>query len=405
MKMQMQKGAVTYARVSSEEQVDGYSLEVQTRECKICAERLGCEVLKNFVEKGVSGTKEDRPALAALLGFCEKNRGKIAYVIVKDIDRFSRETLVHQILKSKLKAVGVTLYSINQPTIAEDTPHARFMETIFSGVAQLEREQIYQRTMAGTREAIEQGAWTSPPPYGYESCRNEENISTLKPHPERIEGVLTTFKMYAEGAMLTAIADKLNALGYRTARAGKFSKQSVQHTLKNPVYIGKIRNGLYPDRLLDGIHPSIVPIELWNRVQQRFAGRSIVPMRLKENPEFPLTNILRCHACNAPLCGSFSRSRNGSRHAYYHCNKPGCKSRNFQRDLQEKRFLKALESIKPTGECIRIFEEDVIMVQREKWQTHIAEKTSPLKLVSRDNRAFVISSERTVLPGNSFRIN
>ncbi len=372
--MIMDKGAVTYARVSSEEQVDGYSLDVQVRECRECAKRLGCEVMDEFVEQGVSGAKENRPALAALLSFCEKNKGKVAYVIVKDVDRFSRDTLVHQILKGKLKALGVTLYSINQPSIAEDSPHARFMENIFSSVAQLEREQINSRCSMGTLEAVKEGAWTSPAPYGYELCRNDEGKSTLKPQPERAKAVVKAFEMYDQGALLIHIAEKLHALGYRTTKGGRFSKQTMFHWLHNPAYIGKVSNKLYPDRLIDGLHPSLIPIDLWNRVQQRFAGRSVVPARLKANPEFALTNILRCHACNAPICGSYSRSRNGNRYAYYHCRKPGCKSKNIQRDTSEKEFVKVLRKIRPTDECIRIFEEDVIKVQREKWQQHITEK-------------------------------
>jgi site-specific DNA recombinase len=233
--MDTQRGAVTYSRVSSADQVDGFSLDVQRRETRKAAEKLGCRVLKEFVEEGVSGTLEDRPSLTALLAFCVQRRGEVQHVIVKDIDRFSRDTLVHQILKSKLKALGISLYSINQPSISEDSPHARFMENIFSSVAQLERDQIVQRCESGTKEAVRRGAWTTRAPYGYQNEKSVDGIATLGIIPERAEAVRKAFQLYAEGTLLQDIANRLQALGYVPGNGGKFSKQTAYNILRNPV--------------------------------------------------------------------------------------------------------------------------------------------------------------------------
>src|SRR3989338_8337775 len=107
--MDTQKAAVTYSRVSTDGQVDGFSLDVQRRETMKAAEKLGCKVLREFVDEGVSGTLEERPAFAELLLFCAKNKGKVTYVIVKDLvyQSFPRKTV--NILHDHIRAFPFVL--------------------------------------------------------------------------------------------------------------------------------------------------------------------------------------------------------------------------------------------------------------------------------------------------------
>ena len=135
----MKTGAVIYCRVSTEDQVDNNSLPVQQRDCREKAEKLGCEVLDVFVEEGVSGTKQERPAMARMLAFCAEHRDRVRYVVVKDIDRFSRDVLVYHALRSQFRTLGIGLYSVNQPNIAEGTAESRLLEAMFSGISQYEQ--------------------------------------------------------------------------------------------------------------------------------------------------------------------------------------------------------------------------------------------------------------------------
>ncbi len=368
------KAAVTYSRVSTEGQVDGFSLDAQKRETRKAAEKLGCKVLKEFVDEGVSGTLEDRPAFTELLRFCAENKGRVGYVIVKDIDRFSRETLVHQILRRKLQVLGINLFSINQPSISENNPQARFMENIFSSVAQLERDQIVQRCLSGTKEAVLRGAWTCRAPYGYDYTKTVDGMPTLKIIPERAEAVRKAFQMYSEGALLTAIAEKLHAMGYLTSGSRKFSKQSIDNMLKNPAYIGKVKHRQFPDRLIDGLHPAIVSQEVWDVVQRRFENRLPFPTKHKINPDFILTNILRCPECNGPMTGASHRGKSGAKFPYYRCRVSGCKAKFLKRDRVHEQFREVLAHLRPTEEMIQLMEESVVAVWREKWQDSCHEK-------------------------------
>jgi hypothetical protein len=198
--------------------------------------------------------------------------------------------------------------------------------------------------------------------------------ATLKRHPDRAPAVLKAFHLYAEGMEQEKVCDKLNALGFRTARDGKFKKQTMSHLLRNPVYAGKIRNPQKTDHLIDGVHPAIVPFDLWKHVQGRLSGRGSFALKSHANPHFPLVNVLRCHVCGSPMTGGFSTGKAGKKYGYYHCWKSGCKSKNIPYESIEKQFEKALRRIEPTERCVDLFEKDFIGVYREKWQQSISEK-------------------------------
>lgn len=83
--------AVLYLRVSTEEQVDNYSLETQENICKKEAERKNLEIMQIFREEGRSAkTITGRPALVEMLEFCRKNKRVISTVIIYRLDRISR---------------------------------------------------------------------------------------------------------------------------------------------------------------------------------------------------------------------------------------------------------------------------------------------------------------------------
>lgn len=361
----MKNCVVLYCRVSTEEQTENTSLPAQLRECREAAKKLDCEVLKEFIEEGESGAKLDRTAMTRMLVFCTKNKAKVRYVIVKDIDRFSRDTLVHLQLRRAFTALGIGLYSINQPSISEETSESQFLENIFSAVAQLERSKIHNRTQKGTQEVLLRGGWTCQPPYGYCIHRREDNLPTLSVIPEQAKAVVKAFEHRAEGLPLHSIQTKLNALGYRSRQGKALSVQTIDNWLKNPVYIGKLRNKNFPDRLMDAAHPSIVSIALWNRAQEKIGKKTV--LRQKFNPAFPLTTILRCEKCNTPITGSLSRGKSGKKYAYYHCRKAKCKTKNLSRDPTEKAFHQVLRYVQFTKDTMDFIEKNIIRVWREKW--------------------------------------
>src|SRR5476649_2629262 len=88
-----QKKAIIYLRVSTEEQVDNFSLGTQEEICTREAQRRNYEVVKIFREEGKSAkTITGRPVLIELLEFCRKNKKILDAVIIYRLDRMSRQT-------------------------------------------------------------------------------------------------------------------------------------------------------------------------------------------------------------------------------------------------------------------------------------------------------------------------
>jgi len=109
--------AVLYLRVSTEEQVDNYSLETQENICKKEAERKNFEIMQIFREEGRSAkTIIGRPALVEMLEFCRKNKREISTVIIYRLDRISRQTADYLAIRRKLAECDITLVSATEPT-------------------------------------------------------------------------------------------------------------------------------------------------------------------------------------------------------------------------------------------------------------------------------------------------
>src|SRR3989338_3578630 len=106
------KKAVIYLRVSTEEQVDNFSLGSQEDICRKEAEKRGYEVVEVFREEGRSAkTILGRPVLISLLEYCRKNKTKIQAVFAYRLDRISRQTADYLAIRKKLLENNVSIIS------------------------------------------------------------------------------------------------------------------------------------------------------------------------------------------------------------------------------------------------------------------------------------------------------
>jgi DNA invertase Pin-like site-specific DNA recombinase len=102
------KTTVTYLRTASSDQADSrLGLERQLRDCEDYARSLGVRITRTYADVGVSGLREDRPALAQLLR--DLSRGGIGRVIVADPARLARSRQLEQRLQERIRSQGATL--------------------------------------------------------------------------------------------------------------------------------------------------------------------------------------------------------------------------------------------------------------------------------------------------------
>lgn len=141
--------AAVYARVSSMEQEP----ENQLRELRRYVEARGWTAVE-YVDRGVSGSKESRPALDQLAK--DARRRKFDVLVVWRLDRLGRNLRHLILLLEELTAVGVNFVSLNEG-IDTGTPAGRLQLHLLGAIAQFERERIVERVHAGLNRARAQG--------------------------------------------------------------------------------------------------------------------------------------------------------------------------------------------------------------------------------------------------------
>ena len=144
------KRIAIYARVSTTDQ----STESQLLDLRRYTRERGWTIFKEYVDEGISGTKDSRPALNELMNDAKKRRFDV--VLVWRFDRFARSTKHLILALEEFKNLGVDFVSY-QENIDTSSPLGSAIFTIISAVAQLERDIIAERVKAGLRRAKENG--------------------------------------------------------------------------------------------------------------------------------------------------------------------------------------------------------------------------------------------------------
>jgi DNA invertase Pin-like site-specific DNA recombinase len=144
------KRAALYLRVSTVDQ----NPETQGIELRQFAQQRGYEIVHEYVDHGVSGSKVRRPALDLLLK--DANRHKFDAVLVWSCDRLARSTKHFLQVLDELNELGIQFHSQRE---ALDTEGAmgRAIIIIISAIAELERSLIVERVRAGMRRAKLEG--------------------------------------------------------------------------------------------------------------------------------------------------------------------------------------------------------------------------------------------------------
>ena len=226
--------AAIYIRVSSEEQVSGYGLDVQRERCRAQAIAKGWSIAGEYEDAGISGTKDatQRPGLAGLIAAAEI--GNIDAVIVLALDRLGRRTRIVLDLVDQLSAAGVDIVSCKE-SLDTTTPAGRFVLTMFAAIAQLERDNIVERTTAGRNvRGLKDGEKGGRVPYGY--TRGPAGLVI----DEDAAGIVRRiFRLRADHHTLRDIASILTT---PSPRGGAWFASGVREILINePAYRGGCR--------------------------------------------------------------------------------------------------------------------------------------------------------------------
>lgn len=315
------KKCVLYPRVSTEMQVDGFSLDGQKSNLRRFADREEMEIVNIYEDAGKSGKSiEGRPAFKQMLLDIE-NGLEIDYILVYKLSRFGRNAA--DILNSleHIQAFGVNLICIEEGIDSSQTS-GKLLISVLSAVAEIERENIIEQTMNGRKEKARQGGWNGGfAPYGYFLKDKQLFIQE-----DEAEAVRIIFDKYLNGNMgFHKIANYLNLQGIQKVQRNNgtlslWGTHFIRMIIDNPVYCGKISYGRrvrekvkgskneykqIPQEdyiIAEGQHEAIISEELWNAAHEKREQTGIKsPSKIGRDRAHLLSGILKCPKCGGPM--------------------------------------------------------------------------------------------------------
>ncbi|WP_446936659.1 recombinase family protein [Lysinibacillus fusiformis] len=336
-----------YIRVSTIEQAkEGYSVGAQEERLRAYAKAKNYTVVKTYIDPAYSGSNMNRPALQEMIKQVEL--GAADLVLVYKLDRLSRsqkDTLF--LIEDVFLKNSVDFVSMNE-SFDTSTPFGRAMIGILSVFAQLEREQIRERTMMGKEERAKEGKWHG----------GGGKLKTAKGY-DYIDGQLIINKYEAE--CVKTIYDeflrgngtnKIFHLVLKKYPGFTSTETTIRNILMNPIYAGKIkhRNDFY-----EGEHQPIITLEQYDQVQNLMKKRASTsdPSRKK----YLLTGLLYCGHCGARLYGrTGGKLKNGDNVRYYSCysrqrtrihmiRDADCQKSHEQKDVLEQHIIDEIKKI------------------------------------------------------------
>lgn len=237
----MQK-IVGYCRVSTDNQKDEGTIDIQRQALREYAEAKGYELVKIFKDEGVSGGLEDRAGLAEMFSYLEDKKNKdIKAVLIFKLDRLARDLYIQEHLIKKLEALKIKLISTKEADLASDDPMRKAFRQFMGIVSELEKAFITMRLSGGRINKIKNkktyaGGGIA---LGYSTKNKDLIIDTARANT--IRQIFEMKRHQRKG--LREIARVLNEQGIPTARGGEWHAGTIKYILANQIYKGVMEYG------------------------------------------------------------------------------------------------------------------------------------------------------------------
>ncbi|TET37966.1 MAG: recombinase family protein [Planctomycetota bacterium] len=308
---------VVWARVSSREQREGYSIDAQLRAMRDKATKNGWTIVREFDVAESAKRGAERTVFNKMFKWVKANakREKINAILAHKLDRVCRNMRDAVRLQELEDACGVKLAFVDNQFGPGAAGALSF--NVMAAVAQYYSDNLRSEVLKGMDEKVRQGWPTGHAPFGYVNV--DDCDEPVKPHPEKLRTVARIFELYASGNYtFKSLADKLQAEGhtYRPSQP-RFNRTTLSYIMNNRFYTGELkRNGkIYP-----GKYKLFIDRPTFDVCQNLLKGKN----RRTGNPDIMLSGcVLRCTICGHAITGEQIRRklRNGGRnvHVYYKC--------------------------------------------------------------------------------------
>lgn len=348
---------VIYARYSSDNQREE-SIEGQLRECREFAEKNDIQIVDTYIDRALTAKTDNRPNFQKMIKDSEKRAFDV--IIVWKLDRFARNRYDSAHYKAMLKKRNVRVLSATE--MISPGAEGILLEAVLEGMAEYYSAELAEKVIRGmTENALKCKYNGGTLPIGYTVDSNK----FFQIDPVTAPVVLEAFKHYADGATMREITDEMNMRGIRTQRGCKVSINSVTRMLHNRKYIGEYK---YRDVVNPNGIPAIIPIDLFERVQERMAQNKKAPAKHKAEDEYLLTTKLYCGKCGCFMVGESGTSQQRKLvHRYYKCvsvkKHKGCDKKTVRKEWIEDIVIEQIMRIIFDDDLIKKLADTVLEIQ------------------------------------------
>ena len=334
-----------YTRVSTELQIDGYSLEAQKERLKREAKHRGMQIVGEYSDEGKSGKNiNGRPEFKQMLADIKSSKDGVDYVLVFKLSRFGRNAADTLNSLQYMEDYGVNLLCV-EDGIDSAGAAGKLIISVLASVAEIERSNIQEQTMAGRKQKARDGKWNGGfAPYGYKLVvKDGEKSKVLEIDDTEAELIRLIYKKFLEGMGIGNVAKWLNENGYtkkirQNGSVSLISAAFVKGVLDNPVYAGKIAYGrrktekiegtrnefhvVKQDRdsykLYQGQHEAIIDEDTWYRAQAKRMKNAFKREKTHSlEHEHILSGLVKCPKCGASMYGVVNRKKKKGSEEFY----------------------------------------------------------------------------------------
>ena len=311
------KKAIRYLRFSSDGQSHS-SIEKQELYTSQWIERNNVSLVDTFIDAGHSAKSFDRPDYNKLQDFLNKYHASVDYLVVDELDRFSRDAGEALIVVKKLQQkYNVQIVSVSENiTFDYNTPGSFFRTGLSLLLAEENNINRANKINGGiyTAKAKEGRYIYSRPPYGYEKVGTGKERHLIINDAQACV-VRFVFEAFLRNTPQYIIYKEAVKMGLPMR-----GNSVIQKILQNPVYAGKQEVKAYkelPGGIYEAKHDPIIDPLTWDTVQMKFHK----PKKDKNSQlteRLPLRGVLKCK-CGRFLTGAPSRGKGLKLFYYYKC--------------------------------------------------------------------------------------
>lgn len=310
------EAGVMYVRVSSKEQfLNNMSIQDQTTAIVQYSEKMGITIIESFGGTYESAQTDGRKEFTRMINYIKARKGKIKYLYVWSIDRFSRTGGEAIALKDNLlNQFGVQIIPITAP-VDPTSDGGALQQDITLIFSHYDNKMRRMRTISSMSGKLDSGIWCTKPPRGYDIVK-VNNVRTLVINEDG-KKIKMAFQWKAKGMKNEAIIANLKTIGFN------IYKQELAKIFGRPFYCGLINHGLLNGKVVLGKHEPLISVDLFMQVNNiKSSANQIGVPHLKEHKEVPLKTFIRCEKCGSPFTGYEVKAKNLW---YYKCRKDGCR--------------------------------------------------------------------------------